>query len=576
MKNIKKKSRNIINMCLMIVLIFTSVSIGQAAVSADRTIDNSTLTVGNSTNVTVNIQNDVTQALSLQEIIPPGWSLTRMTDDADQFKASTNEWVWLTVTNNTIKTVTYKLTVPSGTVPGVYNIKGNITAKNTTTSVTGDNAITVVNNTVVPPIVPPAQGFTFSVNPPALTVNTSANAIYSLMISNTGNATDTYNLVANKPNNATVTLDKNNVTVTAGNSSAITLTVMSAVTGTYTVNVTATSKANTSNSATVKTMTTVANNTVVPPVAVLSIMNLIATPSSAISNNNPAKISASVTNGSSAIEFVDFGIADNNNMIGAGSDTVLVISRDNSGKTGMYNSENWPGNYATIGNMAVTAIIHTGDSGNVRVRGMFKASNTSNGTEAIMLFNRTTGNLSNITDATGIPLSVQNGSSTFQARILKFINGNETGNLSTAFTLYSMTGNASVNNPKISMKMVPNGNYKVYAFVKDLSNNTANQVQAISTIPASTTSGSSGGGGGSGDGTYPTFTTTPKPNMTTTAPVATATMPRPTVTVVEQTVPAETSASETPIAAPTKGAPGFEIVAAIGVLGTIYILRRMK
>lgn len=124
----------------MIALLFST--IGSADI--DRTIDNATITAGSDTIVTVTIQNDITRAMSLQETLPSGWNLTRITDNADQFKAGTNEWVWLTITSNTIKTVKYKVTVPSGTLPGEYNIKGSITTNNSTTSVTGDNTISVI------------------------------------------------------------------------------------------------------------------------------------------------------------------------------------------------------------------------------------------------------------------------------------------------------------------------------------------------------------------------------------------------------------------------------------------------
>jgi hypothetical protein len=147
MKDIKRKLRYTVNISLMIALIFMSVCIGQAAVSADRTIDNNTLMAGSGTIVTVVIQNDIIQAIDLQETIPPGFVLTKISDDANQFKSSTNEWIWITVANNATKTVKYKITVPSGAVAGTYDIKGTILTNGNTTSVTGDGIITVTNPT---------------------------------------------------------------------------------------------------------------------------------------------------------------------------------------------------------------------------------------------------------------------------------------------------------------------------------------------------------------------------------------------------------------------------------------------
>jgi hypothetical protein len=145
--NIKKKSGYIINICL-IFLILMSTPIGQASVSANRTIEKNVLTAGSGTNVTVKLQNDnIQRPLSIKESIPPGWSLTSISHDATIFNANTNEWVWSTVENNTVKTVKYRITVPSGTTPGMYNINGNITIlPNTTTKVRGDLTIEVTSD----------------------------------------------------------------------------------------------------------------------------------------------------------------------------------------------------------------------------------------------------------------------------------------------------------------------------------------------------------------------------------------------------------------------------------------------
>jgi len=131
--NIKKKSGYIIKICL-IIMILMSISTGQA-LSMDRTIEKKVVAAGTGTNVTVIIRNDDIQtSLSMKESIPHGWSLTKISDDADIFKAITNEWLWLTVENNTVKTIKYGITVPSGTTPGIYDINGNITTGEGTTS----------------------------------------------------------------------------------------------------------------------------------------------------------------------------------------------------------------------------------------------------------------------------------------------------------------------------------------------------------------------------------------------------------------------------------------------------------
>ena len=49
--------------------------------------------------------------------------------------------------NNTDKNVKYRINVPSGTIPGTYNINGNVTAGgNTTIKVTGDLTIEVTSD----------------------------------------------------------------------------------------------------------------------------------------------------------------------------------------------------------------------------------------------------------------------------------------------------------------------------------------------------------------------------------------------------------------------------------------------
>lgn len=574
--NIKKKLRYSINIYLLIVLIFMSVPTGLAAVSTDRTIDNNTLAAGNATSVTVVITNDNTvKSLSLQETIPSGWVLSKISDDADQFKPSTNEWVWFTVASNAVKTVEYKVTVPSGTAPGIYNINGNITTNASTASITGDNTITVVNNTVVPPVVPPVQGFGFVANPSSLTVNAGEDAIYNLTITNNGNATDTYNLVVNKPNNTTVNLNKS-VTVEQGNSSTVVLTVSSSAAGTYVVSVNATSKADTNNSKSVTTTT----NVIVP---VLAIENFKSVPSTAISKTNPAKISANIIKGIYNIVLVEFGAVDSNNLLKKGQDMILGFDRNSSGDQGLYSHGPLPGVYATIvgniasGNIAVTDIVtvetDSNTPGDALVTGTFKANNASAGTDAMLHFNQTTGNLSSVTDLTGKVLSVQSSNSTFRANISKFVNGNivQEYTSTNAYILYSMTGNASANNPYLVSNTLPNGRYRVYASAED-TNGSVIQWIDIDTIPAS--NGGRSSGGGSSGGTYPTFTATTVPTVNATV-VATATATAQPTIVETVSRPIET-ASETPVDMGKKDTPGFGIVAIIGVIGAIYILRRMK
>lgn len=98
---------------------------------------------GNSTNITVRISSNMIQALALQEIIPMGWNLTRISDDADGFKDSTNEWIWSNATPGITETVIYKITAPASASIGAYYISGTISnSSGVITIVGGDKIIT--------------------------------------------------------------------------------------------------------------------------------------------------------------------------------------------------------------------------------------------------------------------------------------------------------------------------------------------------------------------------------------------------------------------------------------------------
>ncbi len=114
------------------------------SVSAYRTIEDMSLIAGGNTKVTVSVKNDgVVRSLSLKESIPSGWKLAVISDDANSFKTSTNEWAWYSAESNSVKTVNYRLYVPYNTAQGTYNINGNIATSDTTIGVKGDNTITI-------------------------------------------------------------------------------------------------------------------------------------------------------------------------------------------------------------------------------------------------------------------------------------------------------------------------------------------------------------------------------------------------------------------------------------------------
>lgn len=110
-------------------------------INAIREIEKVSLEKGESTNITIQINSNVVQSLVLQENIPAGWSFTRVSDDADEFKNTTNEWVWSNVTPGNTRTVIYSITAPAGALPGTYNVTGTITSSNVMVTVAGGNII---------------------------------------------------------------------------------------------------------------------------------------------------------------------------------------------------------------------------------------------------------------------------------------------------------------------------------------------------------------------------------------------------------------------------------------------------
>ena len=165
------KTGAIIGFLAVFLIIVTALASANQSASAVRDIERQTLAPGESTNVTVIITNNVSQSLSLDEDIPAGWNLTRVSDDADAYKPSTNEWVWFSVGAGETKTVIYRLTVPDNASEGNYNITGQISnVSGVIDTVKGEDTITVVQD-----ITPPEINF---VEPPTPPNNSEVTANY--------------------------------------------------------------------------------------------------------------------------------------------------------------------------------------------------------------------------------------------------------------------------------------------------------------------------------------------------------------------------------------------------------------
>jgi N-acetylneuraminic acid mutarotase len=107
--------------------------------NATREIEKESIRLGESTNITIRINSNVIQALSLQESIPAGWNFTIISDDADNFNNNSKEWVWLNVTPGITKTVIYTITAPAGTSIGTYYINGTISNSTGVIAIVGEN-----------------------------------------------------------------------------------------------------------------------------------------------------------------------------------------------------------------------------------------------------------------------------------------------------------------------------------------------------------------------------------------------------------------------------------------------------
>jgi Carboxypeptidase regulatory-like domain len=112
-----------------------------SGVNAEREIKKQSLSQGESTNITIRINTNIIQALALKEVIPAGWNFTRISDDADDFRNSTNEWIWSNVTPGITKTVIYAITAPTDATIGTYYINGTIKNSSGIIAVVGGNNI---------------------------------------------------------------------------------------------------------------------------------------------------------------------------------------------------------------------------------------------------------------------------------------------------------------------------------------------------------------------------------------------------------------------------------------------------
>ncbi|MCW7079393.1 MAG: PKD domain-containing protein [Canidatus Methanoxibalbensis ujae] len=155
-----------IGIVLFSVLVSAIPVMAAGEITAMRDISNQAVNPGDTFTVTVTITaNQEIEALALDEDIPSGWEVTRVSDDAAAFKESTIEWIWTEkLSAGDSKTVVYNVTVPSNAESGTYYITGKVSAYNVNPiAVGGETEVNVTGN------LPPIANFTYL--PPNPVVN---------------------------------------------------------------------------------------------------------------------------------------------------------------------------------------------------------------------------------------------------------------------------------------------------------------------------------------------------------------------------------------------------------------------
>ncbi len=118
-----------------------AVSGGVAGTTATRTIGDTSLTVGQSTAVTVSITTTDEWCLILTEAVPAGLAMSAVTPSAGgTYNAGTGEILWLDIGQNPLGTVTVSYTL-TGTALGSYTITGTVIDDE-------ENVVATVNSSV--------------------------------------------------------------------------------------------------------------------------------------------------------------------------------------------------------------------------------------------------------------------------------------------------------------------------------------------------------------------------------------------------------------------------------------------
>jgi len=178
---LNKKGISVLGVVLFSMLVSAITVMAAGEITAMRDISNQAVNPGDTFTVTVTITaNQEIEALALDEDLPGGWEVTRVSDDAAAFKESTTEWIWtVKLSAGDSKTVIYNVTVPFDAEEGTYYITGNVSAYGVSpVEVGGESEVNVNTTDAIPPTIASItlDKYVVSPNEPIeITVKTSDN-----------------------------------------------------------------------------------------------------------------------------------------------------------------------------------------------------------------------------------------------------------------------------------------------------------------------------------------------------------------------------------------------------------------
>jgi uncharacterized membrane protein len=182
--------------------------------------------------------------------VEDGFSLTKSGDQSDWATLSNN---WISVESGSSQDITLEVNVPGDATEGSYDISVTATSNGDPTQTATATTTSVVSTVVT-------YGVSLFSSLTSKTVFPGESAVYTITLQNTGNSDDTIDMTKSGIYSEWGILSKTSVSLIAGASEDITLTVnvpSDATAGEYTISVLGTSQGDSSKSDEISTITTV-------------------------------------------------------------------------------------------------------------------------------------------------------------------------------------------------------------------------------------------------------------------------------------------------------------------------------